>query len=154
MMQAQMYYPTEMNIKKLTPTAKTPTRGSKEAAGYDLYADIDSRLIINPHETVKIPTGIAIQLPKNTFGAIFARSGLATKSGLRPANCVGAVDSDYRGNVIVALHNDTDMPRTVEAHERIAQLVVIPYLSLTLNEVDELDNTERGSDGFGSSGKL
>lgn len=154
MMQAQMYYPTEMNIKKLTPTAKTPTRGSEEAAGYDLYADTDSMLMIKPHETVKIPTGIAIQLPKGTFGAIFARSGLATKSGLRPANCVGVVDSDYRGDVTVALHNDTDIPKTIEAHERIAQLAVIPYLSLTLNEVDELDDTARGSDGFGSSGKL
>lgn len=154
MMQAQMYYPTEMNIKKLTPTAKTPTRGSEEAAGYDLYADTDAIIMIKPHETIKIPTGIAVQLPKGTFGAIFARSGLATNSGLRPANCVGVVDSDYRGNVAVALHNDSDVPKTIEAHERIAQLVVIPYLSLTLNEVNELDDTARGSDGFGSSGKL
>lgn len=154
MMQAQTYYPTEMNIKKLTSTAKTPTRGSEEAAGYDLYADTDAIITIRPHETVKIPTGIAIQLPKGTFGAIFARSGLATKSGLRPANCVGVVDSDYRGDVTVALHNDSDIPKAIEAHERIAQLVVIPYLSLTLNEADELDDTARGSDGFGSSGKL
>lgn len=149
-----MNCPTEMNIKKLTATAKIPTRGSEEAAGYDLYADTDSMLTIKPHETVKVPTGIAIQLPKNTFGAVFARSGLATKSGLRPANCVGVIDSDYRGDVTVALHNDTDMPRVIEAHERIAQLVVIPYLSLILNEVNELDNTKRGDGGFGSTGTI
>jgi dUTP pyrophosphatase len=147
-------YPLEMNIKKLTSTAKTPTRGSNEAAGYDLYADTDVATTIHPHETVKISTGIAIQLPRGTFGAIFARSGLATKSGLRPSNCVGVIDSDYRGDVIVALHNDSEHLRVVEAHERIAQLVVIPYLPLTLNEVDELEDTVRGDNGFGSSGKL
>ena len=102
----------------------------------------------------KIGTGIACALPENTFGAIFARSGLATKQGLRPANCVGVVDEDYRGEIIVALHNDTDEIQMIQPYERIAQLVVMPFIPVEFNVVDELDTTERGNGGFGSTGSV
>ena len=141
-----------MNIKKLTSTAIIPTRGSEKAAGYDLYADTNSVVEIKPHKTKKINTGIAIMIPNGYYGAIVARSGLSTKKGLRPANCTGIIDSDYRGNIIVALHNDSDEVQTIEPHERIAQLVICPFLSVEFNEVDELDETERGENGFGSTG--
>ena len=143
-----------MNIKykKLTKTAMTPTRGSEYAAGYDLYADNSEMIIIPPHETVKIGTGLAFELPENTFGAIFARIGLATKSGLAPANKVGVCDADYRGEYIVALHNDTDQPREIDIHERIAQLVLMPYIPMEFEEVYELSDTVRGVSGFGSTG--
>ena len=117
----------KIQIKKLNENAVIPTRGSEQAAGYDLYAATDSTIVIRPHETVKIGTGLAIAVPDGYFGAIFARSGLAAKQGLRPANCVGVADSDYRGEYIVALHNDTDFERTIASKERIAQLVVMPY---------------------------
>ena len=143
-----------MNIKLLSSNAKMPTRGSEEAAGLDLYAANDSVISIQPHETVMIPTDIAIEIPRGTFGGIFARSGLASKRGLRPANCVGVIDSDYRGNVIVALHNDSDEARTIEVGERIAQLIIIPYMMVEIKEVEELSDTARGDNGFGSSGKL
>lgn len=138
---------------KLTDTAHIPTRESMTAAGFDLYADIPDNCYIAPHQTLKISTGIAIAAPKGTFAGIFARSGLSSKEGLRPANCVGVVDSDYRGAVIVALHNDSDYPRIIEPGQRIAQLVIIPHLEFDLMEVDKLSETERGSGGFGSSGK-
>ena len=141
-----------MNIKELTSTAIIPTRGSEKAAGYDLYADTNSVVEIKPHKTKKINTGIAIMIPNGYYGAIVARSGLSTKKGLRPANCTGIIDSDYRGNIIVALHNDSDEVQTIEPHERIAQLVICPFLSVEFNEVDELDETERGENGFGSTG--
>ena len=144
---------TTINFKKLTTTAKTPLRGSNEAAGYDLYSDVGKDIIeIKPHETVKIPTGLAMEIPDGYFGAIFARSGLARKEGLRPSNCVGVVDPDYRGEVIVALHNDHDTSRFITSGERIAQLVVIPYLEINFNEVDKLNTTSRGTGGFGSTG--
>ena len=142
-----------INIKKLNKNAIIPTHGSNNAAGMDLYACIDSPIIITPHQTVKIGTGLAIELPHGYFGAIFARSGLATNQGLRPANCVGCCDEDYRGEYIVALHNDTDTPQVINPMERIAQLVVIPYLPIELTVVDELSDTERGDGGFGSTGK-
>jgi len=142
-----------VNIKKLNDNAKIPTRGSEYAAGYDLYACINEPVVIYPHETVKIGTGIAIEIPDGYFGAIFARSGLATKKGLRPSNCVGVCDSDYRGEYIVALHNDANELMVVEPNERIAQLVVMPYLPVKFTEVDELSDTERGSGGFGSTGR-
>ena len=145
---------TTVKIKKLNNKAITPSRGSEQAAGYDLYACISNGITIHPHETVKIGTGLSIELPDGTFGAIFARSGLATKSGLRPANCVGCCDSDYRGEYIVALHNDTDIPRVIEDGERIAQLVVMPYIPVNFEEVDELSDTERGDKGFGDSGRF
>lgn len=143
----------KINIKKLRDKAIIPTRGSEYAAGYDLYACIDAPIIITPHSTVKVGTGLSIEIPTGYFGAIFARSGLSTKQGLRPANAVGVCDSDYRGEYIVALHNDTDIPQTINPMERIAQLIVIPFLSIEFNEIDELSKTERGADGFGSTGK-
>lgn len=142
----------DVRFKKLNDNAQTPKHGSKYAAGWDLYAAIDSAVGINPHTTEMIGTGLAMEIPQKTFGAIFARSGLAAKQGLRPANCVGVVDSDYRGEVKVALHNDTDGPQIVSPGDRIAQLVVIPYVSINLIESDELDDTERGEGGFGSTG--
>ena len=143
----------KIQIQKLKEIAKIPTRGSTEAAGYDLYACIEEAVTIAPHSTEKIGTGLAIAVPNGYFSAIFARSGLATKQGLRPANCVGVADSDYRGEYIVALHNDTGEPRTIEPFERIAQLVVMPYLSVEFEETAKLDETERGEGGFGSTGK-
>lgn len=144
---------TTVKFKKLTQTAQTPTRGSKYAAGYDLSADVGSNVIIAPHTTIKIGTGIAVELPENTFGAIYARSGIASKEGLRPANCTGVVDCDYRGEIIVAMHNDSDVMRIVEPGERIAQLVVQPYVSVEFEEVETLSTTVRGEGGFGSTGK-
>lgn len=141
-----------MKVKFLNELAQTPTKGSKEAAGWDLYAAIPEVVTINPHETVKIGTGLAIELPNGTFGAIFARSGLATKQGLRPANCVGVVDSDYRGEVIVAIHNDSNEIKTINPGDRIAQLIISLYVSSDFEIVDELDGTDRGENGFGSTG--
>ena len=142
----------KINVKKLKESAIIPTSGSKYAAGYDLYACIDIPITLEPQETVKIGTGLAIEIPEGYFGAIFARSGLATKQGLRPANCVGVVDTDYRGEIIVALHNDTDKAQTINPSERVAQLVVVPFLPIEFNEVAELSDTERGENGFGSTG--
>ncbi len=142
----------KVNFKRLTETAKTPTRGSEQAAGYDLYADVDKVIVIDAHSTVQIGTGLAIEIPEGYFGGIFARSGLATKKGLAPANKVGVVDSDYRGEVMVALYNQSNEPKTIEKNERIAQMVVTPFLKVEFNEVDELDETDRGSGGFGSTG--
>lgn len=141
-----------VNIKLLNDLAKVPTRGSEYAAGYDLYAATDYVIEIAPHSTVKVGTGISAELMENTFGAIFARSGLATKKGLRPANCVGVVDSDYRGEYIVPLHNDTDEMMTIEPGERIAQLVILPFIPVLFNVVDDLSETARGTGGFGSTG--
>ena len=143
----------EINVKKLRDNAVIPTRGSEYAAGYDLYAAIDETVVIGPHETAKIGTGLAFALPDGVFAAIFARSGLATKQGLRPANCVGVCDSDYRGEYIVALHNDSEEIRIIEPQERIAQMVLMPYIPMMFKEVESLDETERGEGGFGSTGK-
>lgn len=142
----------EVNIKLLNENAKVPTRGSEYAAGYDLYAATAEDIEIAPHSTVKVGTGISVELPNGTFGALFARSGLATKKGLRPANCVGVCDSDYRGEYIVAMHNDTDEMMTIAAGERIAQLIVIPFVAVEFNTVEELTETQRGDGGFGSTG--
>ena len=143
----------KIQIKKLKENAIIPTRGSDRAAGYALYACLENEVTIGAGETVKIGTGLSIAVPEGYFGAIFARSGLAAKEGLRPANCVGVADSDYRGEYIVALHNDSAISRVVTPGERIAQLVVMPYLSVEFEEVDSLDETERGAGGFGSTGK-
>lgn len=145
-----------IKIKKLYDYAKIPTRGSEYAAGYDLYACIDEKdqtIAIAPHNTVKVGTGVAIEIPHGYFGAIFARSGLATKKGLRPANCVGVCDEDYRGEYIVPLHNDTDEWMDIVPQERIAQLVIMPYLPVDFEVVDELSDTKRGDGGFGSTGQ-
>ena len=141
-----------IKIKKLNKNAIIPARGSEKAAGFDLYACTETKIIIAPHNTVKVGTGLAIEIPDGYFGAIFARSGLATKNGLRPSNCVGVCDADYRGEYIVALHNDTDIPQTINPMERIAQLVVMPFLEVKFEEVDELEDTKRGDGGFGSTG--
>lgn len=140
-------------FQKLDPRAQVPTRGSAQAAGYDLYACLDApQLTIPPHTTRRIGTGLAIAVPDGYFGAIFARSGLAAKQSLRPANCVGVADSDYRGEYIVALHNDSDTPRVIAHGDRIAQLVVLPYLTVEFEEADTLDATARGTGGYGSTG--
>ena len=141
-----------IDIKLLTANAKIPTRGSEEAAGYDLYAANSEPVSIAPHTTEKVGTGIACALPYGSFGAIFARSGLATKQGLRPANCVGVCDSDYRGEYIVAVHNDTDEVKIIQPGDRIAQLVLLPFIPMMFNVVDELSDTDRGEGGFGSTG--
>ena len=143
-----------IKVKKLNNLAKLPTRGSDYAAGYDLYAATDYIIDIAPHSTVKIGTGLSFELPKGTFAAIVARSGIATKRGLRPANCVGICDSDYRGEYIVALHNDTDEMQRIEPQERIAQMILLPFITMRFNEENELSDTERGSGGFGDSCKF
>ncbi len=142
-----------INITKLSPSAKLPDRGSEYAAGYDLFADIKEEVKIAPHQTLMVGTGLAMEIPEGYFGGIFARSGLSAKEGLRPANCVGVVDSDYRGEVKVALHNDSEIERVVTPAEKIAQLVVVPFLAVEFTEVSELTDTDRGSGGFGSTGK-
>ena len=141
----------EIKVKKLNENAILPTRGSEYAAGYDLYA-CGEGWAIPPHKTMKIGTGLAFELPDETFAAIFARSGLATKQGLRPANCVGVCDSDYRGEYIVAIHNDTDELKNIESGDRIAQMVLMPYIPMTFIESEELSESGRGEGGFGSTG--
>ncbi len=143
----------KVNIKKLDARAVTPSYGSEYAAGADLYACTEGEVVIPPHSTAVIPTGIAVELPIGFAGLIYARSGLATKKGLAPANKVGVVDCDYRGEVKVALHNHSDAEQTVSAGERIAQFVITPYLTAEFTEADELSRTVRGAGGFGSTGK-
>ena len=142
-----------VKIKRLNKLAKIPTRGTVESAGYDLYAATDKDIQIPPHSNVKIGTGIAMSIPNGFFGGIFARSGVATKRNMRPSNCVGIVDSDYTGEVIVSIHNDSTETKTIQRGERVAQLVIVPYLSVIFDEVNELDETERGEKGFGSTGE-
>lgn len=141
-----------MRIKRLNENAKVPTKGSQHAAGYDLYST--ETVSIRPHETALIGTGWAMEFPIGYFGAIYARSGLATKEGLRPANCVGVIDSDYRGEVKVALHNDTNTLKTVTVGDRIAQLIIMDYFFVSdFEEVNVLSDTSRGEGGFGSTGE-
>ena len=142
-----------VQIKKITGTAVLPERGSSAAAGYDLCADVSLPVAVTPHTTELIGTGLCAAIPEGYYGGIFARSGLASKEGLRPANCVGVVDADYRGEIKVALHNDSDTERIVTPGERIAQLVICPFLPVDFEEVSELTDTARGSGGFGSTGK-
>lgn len=142
-----------IQIRRLRETAVLPTRGSSMAAGYDLYACIDAPVTVPAGETRKIGTGVAAAIPEGYFGACFARSGLAAKCGLRPANCVGVVDSDYRGEFFVALHNDSAEAQTVQNGDRIAQLVILPFLTVDFEETEELPETARGAGGFGSTGK-
>ena len=144
----------EIKLKKLNSNAKIPERGSNLAAGYDLFANLENPVTIEPHETLLIGTGIACAIPDGYFGGVFARSGLSLKEGLRPANCVGVIDSDYRGEIKVSLHNDSTQSRRVVPNQKIAQLVVIPFLTVSFNEVEELDDTDRGEGGFGSTGKV
>ncbi|MGN1295168.1 MAG: dUTP diphosphatase [Bacilli bacterium] len=141
-----------VRFKKLNPKASIPTYGSSYAAGCDLSACIDQAIVIPPHTTYKVPTGLAIELPEDTVGLIYARSGMATKRHLAPANKVGVIDADYRGEIIVALHNHSNDVQTVDVGERIAQLVVAPFYHVEFEEVDELNQTVRGEGGFGSTG--
>lgn len=139
-------------IKKLREDAVIPTYGSAYAAGADLYACIDANETFEPGETKLIPTGLAMEVPAGYAGLIYARSGLASKKGLAPANKVGVVDADYRGEVMVALHNHSNVAVTIEPKERIAQLVITPYLTAHFEEMEELSETIRGEGGFGSTG--
>lgn len=140
-------------VRKLRANAQLPTYGSAGAAGADLYACLEEAATIAPGETVFIPTGLAMEIPFGYVGLIYARSGMACKRGMAPANKVGVIDSDYRGEFIVALHNHSSQPQTVDCGERIAQLVITPVLMPGFEEVSELSDTSRGSGGFGSTGK-
>ena len=139
-------------VKKLRPNAKLPTYGSEFAAGADLYACLDAPVTIQPHETFLVPTGLSLELPVGWAGMVHARSGMAAKRDLAPANKVGVIDCDYRGEVMVSLHNHGLKPQTVEPGERIAQLVIMPYLTAQFFETEELSETVRGEGGFGSTG--
>lgn len=139
-------------VKKMSALAKLPTYGSQDAAGADLYACLEQPVTVAPGETQWIPTGIALEVPKGYAGLIYARSGLACKQGLAPANKVGVIDSDYRGEIVVVLHNHGHQPRTVEPGERIAQLVITPVLTPVYEEAKELSSSNRGAGGFGSTG--
>lgn len=143
----------QIRIKKLREDAKVPTYGSPYAAGADLYACLEEEQVVSPGQTVMIHTGIAMEIPEGYAGLIFARSGLASKRGLAPANKVGVVDSDYRGEFMIALHNHSDVPQTVLPGERIAQMVITPVLTAEFLQVEELEKTQRGSGGFGSTGR-
>ena len=142
-----------IRVKKLKPNAILPTYGSAEAAGADLYACLENPVSIQPGESAFIPTGLSMELPKGFAGLIYARSGLACKRGLAPANKVGVVDSDYRGEFIVVLHNHGNVPQEISHGERIAQLVITPVFTPGFIEVAELTDTERSAGGFGSTGK-
>lgn len=142
-----------VEIKKVHPDAIIPNRGSEQAAGVDLYACISEPVFIPPHKTVMVGSGVAIKLPYGMFGGLFARSGIATKRGLRPATGTSVIDSDYVGEIMVPIHNDCDTYKAIEPKERIAQLVILPYVAPVFKVVDELEDTERGSGGFGSTGK-
>ena len=139
-------------VKKLDERAVLPTYGSEFAAGADLYAVLDEELTILPGETKLVKTGLAMEIPEGYAGLIYARSGLAAKRGLAPANKVGVVDADYRGEVMVGLHNHSDKAYTVQPGERIAQLVLLEVPAWETEEVESLDETERGTGGFGSTG--
>lgn len=139
-------------VKRLSPMAKLPTYGTQEAAGADLYACLNEAVTIEPGASAWISTGLALEIPKGCAGLIYARSGSACKRGLAPANKVGVIDSDYRGEVVVVLHNHGSQPQTVEPGERIAQLVITPVLTPAYEEVKELSSSDRGTGGFGSTG--
>jgi dUTP pyrophosphatase len=142
-----------IHVKKLNPNAVIPTRGSEFAAGYDLYACLEESLTIKAGETAKVSTGLAVEIPEGYAGLVYARSGLATKRGLAPANKVGVCDSDYRGEYLIFLHNHSQTDAVVEPGERIAQLIITPFLEAEFEEAEELSETERGSGGFGSTGR-
>ncbi len=142
----------KVNIQLLDANAVVPTFGSSQAAGADLYALLEQPVTLSPAQTLLIKTGVAMAIPEGYVGLIFARSGLASKRGLAPANKVGVIDSDYRGELMVALHNHSAHPQTVEPGERIAQLAIVPYLHPDFQITDRLDETDRGIGGFGSTG--
>lgn len=146
----------EIKIKKEHENAIIPTRGSDGSAGWDLYAlpchNAKKSIQILPHQTLLITTGISVAIPNGYFGGLYPRSGLSSKRGLRPANCVGVIDSDYRGAIMVALHNDTDKVQSIMPGDRIAQLIIQPYECIEFCEVADLDETDRGDGGFGHTG--
>ena len=142
-----------IRVKKLNPKAQLPTYGSEQAAGADLYACLDADVTVEPGKTQFIPTGLAMEIPRGCAGLIYARSSMGAKRGLAPANKVGVIDSDYRGQIMVALHNHGTETQTVTCGERIAQLVITPVFTPGFIEVDELTDTQRASGGFGSTGK-
>lgn len=142
-----------VKLKKLTPDAIIPTYGTEFAAGADLYSSIKEDIIINPKETKFINTGIALEIPDGLVGLIYARSGLACKKGIAPANKVGVIDSDYRGEIIVALYNHSENPLIISYGDRIAQFVLTPYITANFEEADELSESVRGNGGFGSTGR-
>lgn len=144
-----------MKIKKLYKDAKLPTYASESSAGMDLYAYCPEEGVIGIDSggTAKIRTGVAMEIPEGNFGGVYARSGMAFKKNLRPVNCTGIIDADYRGEIIVGLHNDSPFRQTVAHGERIAQLIIQPYTKVELEEVEDLSETERGTGGFGSSGR-
>jgi len=143
----------EVKIKKLSPDAQIPTYGSDFSAGADLYALGEAGVVVDVGQTVLIRTGIAMEIPEGYVGLVFARSGLASKRGLAPANKVGVIDSDYRGEIMVALHNHGDAPQTVASGERIAQIALIPFLKAEFSLTESLTDTTRGTGGFGSTGR-
>lgn len=143
---------TKINVKKLNEKAVLPTYGSEYAAGADLYACLDEAVTINPGETYMVHTGLAMEIPAGYAGLIYPRSGLASRRGLAPANKVGVVDPDYRGEFMVALHNHSLTAQTIEPGERIAQLVITPFITASFELTDELSETVRGEGGFGSTG--
>ena len=142
----------KVNVKKLNPSATLPTYGSDYAAGADLYANLTESKTIAAGETIFVPTGLAMEIPVGYAGFIYARSGLSCKRGLAPANKVGVIDADYRGEIMVALHNHSNQAVTIEANERIAQIVIAPYVKAIFTETDTLQDTLRGEGGFGSTG--
>ena len=142
-----------IRVKKLREKATLPTYGSQWAAGADLYACLEAPVTIEPHQTVMVPTGLALEVPVGCAGLIYARSSMGAKRGLAPANKVGVIDSDYRGEVMVALHNHGTVAQTVEPGERVAQLLITPVLTPAYEEASELSDTVRGVGGFGSTGK-
>lgn len=152
-MNTQIKVKVKVNVKKLSETAHLPTYGSAGAAGADLYALTDKDVSIAPGETMTVHTGVALEIPDGYVGLVFARSGLASKRGLAPANKVGVIDSDYRGEIMVALHNHSDMPQTLIPGERVAQIAVMPCCQAIFEVVDSLEDTERGEGGFGSTGR-
>ncbi len=141
-----------VNIKKLTPDAIIPTYGTEYSAGADIYSGMTEAVTIKPGTTEFIKTGIAMEIPAGLVGLIYARSGMACKKGVAPANKVGVIDSDYRGEIIVALYNHSDAAVTIEPGDRVAQIVLAPYITAAFNEVQELSDTVRGDGGFGSTG--
>jgi len=143
----------QVRIKKLSPNAVIPTYRTAFSAGADLYACMDEAVTIEPSQTQFIHTGLALEIPVGFAGLVYARSGLACKKGIAPANKVGVIDADYRGEIMVALHNHSTEPVTIESGERIAQLVITPFLTAHFDEVDELEATARGEGGFGSTGR-
>lgn len=143
---------TVVKLKKLHPDARVPVYGSAAAAGADIYALCPEGITVQPEETVLIHTGVALEIPEGLVGLVYARSGLATKRGLAPANKVGVIDSDYRGEIMVSLHNHGTVPQTLEHGERVAQLVIAPYIRAEFLECEDLEDTARGAGGFGSTG--